>query len=81
MYFIAAGEVEVDLPDRRARLGVGHFFGEVAVLRRTKRSANVSALTRTSLLVLDAQDMRALMDEGPVAFEDNPGPIPGRFQR
>ncbi len=48
MYFIAAGEVEIDLPDRRTKLGIGHFFGEVAVLKRTKRSANVTALTRTS---------------------------------
>jgi voltage-gated potassium channel len=61
MYFIAAGEVEIDLPHERIRLGVGHFFGEVAVLRRARRSANVTALTRTSLLVLDAQDLHALM--------------------
>lgn len=65
MYFIAAGEVEVELPDRRARLGVGDFFGEVAVLRRTKRSASATAITRSSLLVLDAHDMRALMDRDP----------------
>ena len=61
MYFIAAGEVEIELPHERARLGVGHFFGEVAVLQRTRRSANVTAVMRTSLLVLDAQDLHALM--------------------
>src|SRR5262249_57440893 len=32
MYFIAAGEVEMELPHERVRLGVGHFFGEVAAL-------------------------------------------------
>jgi voltage-gated potassium channel len=63
MYFIAAGEVEISLPNEsHTRLGAGHFFGEIAVLQRTRRSATVSAVTRTSLLVLDAGDMRALME-------------------
>ena len=62
MYFIAAGEVEIELPHERTRLGVGHFFGEIAVLQRTRRSATVSAVTRTSLLVLDASDLHALME-------------------
>jgi voltage-gated potassium channel len=62
MYFIAAGEVEIELPHERAHLGVGHFFGEIAVLQRTRRSATVTAVTRTSLLVLDASDLHALMD-------------------
>ena len=65
MYFIAAGEVEIDLPHERVRLGAGHFFGEVAVLRRARRSANVTALVRTRLLVLDAQDLHALMERDP----------------
>jgi voltage-gated potassium channel len=65
MYFIAAGEVDIELPHDRIRLGVGHFFGEVAVLRQARRSANVTALTRTSLLVLDAQDLHVLMERNP----------------
>ena len=62
MYFIAAGEVEIVLPDHQTRLGAGHFFGEIAVLQRTRRSATITAVTRTSLLVLDAGDLRALME-------------------
>jgi voltage-gated potassium channel len=62
MYFIAAGEVEIVLPQEHVRLGVGHFFGEVAVLQRTRRSATAVAVTRARLLVLDARDLRALMD-------------------
>lgn len=62
MYFIAAGEVDIELPHDRVRLGVGHFFGEIAVLRRARRSANVTAVSRTSLLVLDARDLHALME-------------------
>jgi voltage-gated potassium channel len=65
MYFIAAGEVEIVVRGETIRLGVGQFFGEVAVLRRSRRSATVTALTRTSLLVLDAQDLHALMQRDP----------------
>jgi voltage-gated potassium channel len=65
MYFIAAGEVEIMVRHEHIRLGVGQFFGEVAVLRRSRRSATVTALTRTNLLVLDAQDLHALMQRDP----------------
>jgi voltage-gated potassium channel len=65
MYFIAAGEVEIELRDQQVRLGAGHFFGEIAALRRARRSATVTAVTRTSLLALDAHDLHALMDRDP----------------
>jgi voltage-gated potassium channel len=65
MYFVAAGEVEIELKHERVRLGAGHFFGEVAALRRSRRSATVTAVTRTSLLVLDAHDLHVLMDREP----------------
>ncbi len=65
MYFIAAGEVEVALKKERLRLGVGQFFGEVAVLRRARRSATAIALTRTNLLALAAHDLHALMQRDP----------------
>jgi voltage-gated potassium channel len=69
MYFVAAGEVEIELKDGRIRLGVGHFFGEIAVLRQARRSATVTAIRRTSLLVLDAHDLQALMDREPRVAE------------
>ena len=65
MYFIAAGAVEIELQTKTVRLGVGQFFGEVAVLRRARRSATVTALTRANLLVLDSHDLHALMDRAP----------------
>ncbi|MDI3468245.1 MAG: DUF5330 domain-containing protein [Pseudolabrys sp.] len=65
MYFIAGGEVEIALGKDRIRLGVGQFFGEVAVLRKVRRSATARAVTRTSLLVLDAQDLHTLMQRDP----------------
>jgi voltage-gated potassium channel len=65
MYFLAAGEVEIDLKDKRVRLQAGHFFGEIAVLRRARRSGTVTAMTRVNLLILDAQDLHTLMDRDP----------------
>ena len=65
MYLIADGEVEIERKNDRVRLGAGHFFGEVAVLRRTRRSATIVAVTSTSLLVLDAHDLHALMEREP----------------
>src|ERR1700757_1079631 len=65
MYFVAAGEVEIELKHERVRLGAGHFFGEVAALRRARRSATVTALMGTSLLVLDARDLHVLMEREP----------------
>jgi voltage-gated potassium channel len=65
MYLIADGEVEVKLRHKHLRLGAGQFFGEIAALRRTRRSATVTAVTPTRLLVLDALDLRGLMDRQP----------------
>jgi len=69
MYFIARGLVEIELKDRRVQLGVSQFFGEVAVLRRARRSATVTAVSRTNLLVLDASDLHALMERDPRVAE------------
>jgi voltage-gated potassium channel len=65
MYLIASGEVEIELPDRRVVLGPGHFFGEIAVLRKAERSATARARDHAKLLVLDAADLRHLMDRSP----------------
>jgi len=65
MYFIAAGMIEIELPDKSVRLDDGHFFGEMAILRATRRSASARAIVATKLLVLDARDVHALMDRHP----------------
>lgn len=65
MYFITAGEVEIDLPSQLVRLSDGAFFGEIALLRRTSRSGTVTATRKTKLLVLDAQDFHALIERMP----------------
>jgi len=65
MYFITAGEVEIELPNRCVRLSDGTFFGEIALLHRTKRSGTVTAMRKTRLLALDAQDFHALIERVP----------------
>ncbi|QIG99209.1 MULTISPECIES: cyclic nucleotide-gated ion channel [unclassified Bradyrhizobium] len=65
MYFITAGEVEIDLPSQLVKLADGAFFGEIALLRRTNRSGTVTARRKTKLLVLDAQDFHALIERMP----------------
>ena len=69
MYFIAAGEVEIEFEGNRMRLDAGHFFGEVAVLRRARRSATITAIAHTNLLILDAQDLHTLMAREPRVAE------------
>ncbi|WP_375415614.1 cyclic nucleotide-gated ion channel [uncultured Bradyrhizobium sp.] len=65
MYFIAAGEVEVDLPGKKVRLGEGAFFGEMALLGNRQRSANISTTQLSKLLVLDLVDFHVLMARHP----------------
>jgi voltage-gated potassium channel len=65
MYFIASGEVEVDLPGKKVQLGEGAFFGEMALLGNNLRSANISTTRVSKLLVLDLVDFRVLMARHP----------------
>lgn len=65
MYLIVDGEVEIRLRHKRIRLGTGHFFGEIAALRQTRRTATILATQPTRLLALDAADLHSLMDREP----------------
>ena len=60
MYFIASGEVQVDVKPSPVRLGAGAFFGELALLGDSVRSANVTTTMPSSLLILDLADFRTL---------------------
>lgn len=61
MYFIASGEVEVKVHPAPVRLGVGSFFGELALLGSPVRTADVTTTEPSILLILDLADFRALM--------------------
>ena len=65
MYFIAAGEVEIELAAGPVRLGEGKFFGEIAVLKKTRRTATVRAIQATKLLALEAADLHVLTERSP----------------
>jgi voltage-gated potassium channel len=66
MYFIASGQIELERPKHpRAVIGEGDFFGELAVLKPTRRTTTARALVRSDLLVLDAAYLRILMAERP----------------
>jgi voltage-gated potassium channel len=65
MYFIMDGEVEVDVRPHPVRLRGGQFFGEIALLRQSERTASVTALTETQLLALEAGDFRKLIEDYP----------------
>lgn len=65
MYFIMSGEVEVDVHPTPVRLRAGQFFGEIALLRQTQRSATVTSVTEVQLLALEASDFRSLIDRYP----------------
>jgi MFS family permease len=55
-YTIVSGEVEVLIDGRRARVeGAGDYFGEIALLRKTPRTATVVALSPTELLSVDGE--------------------------
>jgi voltage-gated potassium channel len=65
MYFIASGLVQVESANSKVVLQEGDFFGEMALLSRDPRSATVTALRATDLLVLDADDFLRLVDRLP----------------
>jgi CPA1 family monovalent cation:H+ antiporter len=67
MFLISSGAVEVVLPNGRARLGSGDFFGEMALLSGRRRQADVIALGYCRVLVLNAADFRRFLRNYPSA--------------
>jgi len=65
MFFIMAGEVEVDVHPTPRRMGRGQFFGEIALLRDTVRTATVTTVSECELLTLEVADFRRLLDAHP----------------
>jgi voltage-gated potassium channel len=65
MYFIAAGEVEVQVEPHPIRLGPGAFFGEIALLKDSLRTATVATTIASTLLILEVSDFRDFMAHHP----------------
>lgn len=65
-FIIVEGEVEVSREDDGEErtlnvLGAGDYFGEVAILRDSSRIATVRATSRTTLLTMDRDALKALV--------------------
>jgi voltage-gated potassium channel len=70
MYFIMSGEVEVELPPQPVRLGPGEYFGEIALVRDTRRTATVITLGECRLLALSVEDFRRFVAQNPALKRD-----------
>jgi voltage-gated potassium channel len=65
MYFIVSGEATVMFAPEPVKLGAGAFFGEMALLFGTRRSATVVITEPGVLLALDVADFRTLAGKRP----------------
>ncbi len=65
MFFIASGEVEVQVEPTPIRLAAGSFFGEFALLDGSPRTATVVTTRPTTLLILDVTDFHAFAAQHP----------------
>eukprot|EP00921_Rhytidocystis_pertsovi_P025435 GHVQ01041046.1.p1 GENE.GHVQ01041046.1~~GHVQ01041046.1.p1 ORF type:complete len:358 (-),score=40.69 GHVQ01041046.1:1800-2873(-) len=73
MFFIQAGKVNVHSSNGRqiiATLNSGDFFGEMAILKASRRTCTISAATYCKLLVLHKADFDSLLQAFPVVAQD-----------
>ncbi|MFY7782345.1 MAG: cyclic nucleotide-gated ion channel [Tagaea sp.] len=65
MFFVLAGEVEVHVPPKGVRLGAGSYFGEIALIMDTPRTATITAASACELLELGQTDFQRVCNEYP----------------
>jgi CRP-like cAMP-binding protein len=65
MFVVEEGTVVVEREGKHIELGVGEFFGELALLTDTKRTARVRAKTSARLLAIPRDEFRALIESEP----------------
>lgn len=66
MFFIASGALEVGIPGQEPiRLGTGDFVGEMALIQRRPRTADVQALGYCQLLELNRDAFRTFLKRHP----------------
>lgn len=70
MYFIAVGEVQVDIKPEPKLLKAGEFFGEIALLKDTERTATVTAVTECQLMVLNVEAFKRILARHPELREN-----------
>jgi voltage-gated potassium channel len=65
MFFIMEGQVEVELSPSSVRLKPGQYFGEIALLSGGARTATVTAVSESRLLMLESADFTRLTSDHP----------------
>ena len=85
-FIIVRGEVEVvheeqGAAQRIAVLKSGQFFGEIAILRDTPRTATVRAITPTTLLTMDRDAFRGLVAQSLATTQDFDAAIRERLEK
>ena len=69
MYFITNGKVEVELLPNSIHLTSGEHFGEIGLIKKIPRTANVRAVTACKLLVLEQDAFDKLINSEPEALK------------
>lgn len=69
VFFIASGAVELESAGQTSRLGRGEMFGQVAILTKNVRRAEVRAIAPSTLLLLDVDRFQSLLTKS-VALQD-----------
>jgi CRP-like cAMP-binding protein len=64
-YVILDGEARVELPGGPVPLGAGSFFGEMAIIDGSPRSATVSAVTDIVVLMIPRTKFLKLLEDEP----------------
>lgn len=70
MFFIVSGECRVELEPEPVYLRAGDFFGEIALVAHTERTATIRAATRAQLLVMHKKALDRLRRDIPELDEN-----------
>lgn len=62
VYFIASGAIELQIAGQSWRLGAGEMFGQMAILMQKPRRAEVRAIAPSTLLALNEERFRRLLN-------------------
>src|SRR5207302_5227877 len=65
MYIAVSGRAQVDVGGRYHNLDAGSFFGEMALVRKAKRSATVRTVEPLEALRIGGEDFRAFLLDHP----------------
>lgn len=81
LHVIISGKASVSAGGKRiATLGPGDYFGEIAIVGRTERTATVTATTELRVIAIDATSFRRLVRNDPSLAATLPDVIAERLE-